>query len=76
MDSNSNTKTSKRSFKDYKKKQQSHSGTKNFAPTEVNPTTVEFHDFNQLKKKSVRGLLRKRAKKYECKGIRFIYVCS
>ncbi len=30
-------------------------------------TTVEFSNFNQLKKKSVRGLLRKRAKKYDCK---------
>lgn len=27
---------------------------------------VEFEDFNKLKKKTVRGLLRKRAKKYEC----------
>ena len=28
--------------------------------------TVDFHDINQLKKKSVRGLLQKRAKKYAC----------
>lgn len=30
--------------------------------------TVEFLNINMLKKNSVRGLLRKRAKKYECKG--------
>lgn len=28
---------------------------------------VEFENFDKLKKKNVRGLLRKRAKKYECK---------
>lgn len=27
---------------------------------------VEFEDINKLKKKKIRGLLRKRAKKYEC----------
>lgn len=31
------------------------------------PSTVEYANFNLLKKKSIRGLLRKRAKKYECK---------
>ena len=30
--------------------------------------TVEFLNINQLKKNTVRGLLRKRAKKYECKS--------
>lgn len=28
---------------------------------------VEFEDVEKLKKKKVRGLLRKRARKYECK---------
>ena len=31
--------------------------------------TLEFTNLNQLKKKSVRGLLRKRAKKYECTSL-------
>lgn len=33
------------------------------------PGTVEFEDVNKLKNKNVRGLLRKRAKRYECKLI-------
>ena len=42
------------------------------------PGVVEFEDFNKLKKKNVRGLLRKRAKKYECipKYIKFIIFYS
>ena len=28
---------------------------------------VDFEDIKQLKKKQTRGMLRKRAKKYECK---------
>ena len=34
-----------------------------FAPSDPSKV-VDFEDFNQIKKKSVRGLLRKRAKKY------------
>ncbi len=34
--------------------------------------TVEFSNFNMLKKKHVRGLLRKRAKKYDCK----VFTCT
>ncbi len=30
------------------------------------PGTVDFEDVNKLKNKKVRGLLRKRAKRYEC----------
>eukprot|EP00347_Sterkiella_histriomuscorum_P018550 403345084 len=34
-------------------------------PENKGPGVVEFEDFNKLKKKNVRGLLRKRAKRYE-----------
>lgn len=30
---------------------------------------VDFENVNQIKKKAVRGLLKKRAKRYECKYI-------
>lgn len=30
---------------------------------------VNFDDFSQIKKKTVRGLLKKRAKKYDCKQL-------
>jgi hypothetical protein len=36
-------------------------------PTKNEGGVVEFEDFDKLKRKKVRGLLRKRAKKYECK---------
>jgi hypothetical protein len=44
--------------------------------TNSDSKVVEFEDINQIKRKSVRGLLRKRAKKYECKvdgGIYIVY---
>ena len=33
---------------------------------QVKSETVDFENIKELKKKQVRGMLRKRAKKYEC----------
>lgn len=58
-------KVSKKFFK--KRSQKTHQKQKELPSQEHAPEgTVEFHNFNQLKKKTVRGLLRKRAKKYDC----------
>ena len=44
---------------------------------EAKDGTVDFMNVNILKKKSVRGLLKKRAKKYDCKLHRIaLMICS